>query len=80
MAPDMGMRSGNPSTFDALGAVQRWREKDIAPDQISASYRDRERFKVYKILPVCPYPQVAIYKGSGDTTNAANFRCGIPTW
>jgi hypothetical protein len=29
---------------------------------------------------VCPYPQAAIYKGSGDTNDAANFRCGTPTW
>ena len=30
--------------------------------------------------PLCPHPQVAIYKGSGDTTNPANFTCGNPNW
>ena len=25
--------------------------------------------------PLCPYPQVAKYKGSGDTNDAANFVC-----
>ncbi len=78
LVPDMGMCFGNPNTFDALGAVQRWREEGIAPDQIKASYRDRGQ--VYKTRPVCPYPQVAIYKGSGDTNDAANFSCGTPTW
>ncbi len=79
MVPDMGMCPGmNPATFDALGAVQRWREQGIAPDQITASYADRNR--VYKTRPVCAYPQAAIYKGSGDANDAASFRCGIPTW
>jgi feruloyl esterase len=67
-----------PGTFDALGAVQKWREEGIAPDQIKASYSDRGR--VYKTRPVCAYPQAAIYKGSGDTNDATNFRCGLPAW
>jgi feruloyl esterase len=25
--------------------------------------------------PLCPYPQVAVYKGSGSTIDAANFSC-----
>jgi feruloyl esterase len=79
MVPDIGMCPGtNPATFDVLGALQRWREQGIAPDQITASYRDGRR--VYKTRPVCPYPQVAIYKGSGDPNDAANFSCGNPTW
>jgi feruloyl esterase len=79
MIPDFGMcASMFPGAFDALGAVQKWREEGIAPDQIKASYSDRGR--VYKTRPVCPYPQVAIYKGSGDINDAANFSCGTPTW
>jgi hypothetical protein len=35
---------------------------------------------LYEIKPVSPYPKVAIYKGSGNTNDAANFRCGDPTW
>ena len=78
MIPDYGMCAGNPQTFDALSAVQKWREQGIAPDQITANYADRGR--VYKKRPVCPYPQVAIYNGSGDTNDAASFHCGAPTW
>jgi feruloyl esterase len=26
--------------------------------------------------PLCPYPQVAKYKGSGDAKDAASFVCG----
>jgi feruloyl esterase len=96
MIPDYGMCAAMfPGTFDALGAVQKWVEEDAAPDQIKATYGEqgrqfRERAgmqdtpqsksRVLKTRPVCPYPQVAIYKGSGDTNDAANFQCGKPTW
>ncbi|MDE3171205.1 MAG: tannase/feruloyl esterase family alpha/beta hydrolase, partial [Acidobacteriota bacterium] len=36
--------------------------------------------KVVETRPLCPYPQVAIYKGSGDTNDAANFVCGNAKW
>jgi hypothetical protein len=28
--------------------------------------------------PLCPYPQVAVYKGAGSTKDAANFSCKAP--
>ena len=28
--------------------------------------------------PLCPYPQVAVYKGVGSTNDAANFSCKAP--
>lgn len=75
MIPDFGMCAGTyPGVFDGLGAVRRWREEGIAPDQIITSYSAGG--KVYKRRPACPYPQTAIYKGSGDINDAANFRCG----
>ena len=30
---------------------------------------------VDRLRPLCPYPQVAVYKGQGDTNDAANFEC-----
>ena len=27
--------------------------------------------------PLCPFPQVAQYKGSGDTNAAENFVCAV---
>lgn len=79
MVPDFGMCAGmSPGAFDALGAVRRWREEGIEPDRIIASYSDGG--KVYKRRPVCAYPQTAIYKGSGDSNDAASFRCGTPDW
>jgi feruloyl esterase len=34
--------------------------------------------KVIETRPVCAYPQEAKYKGSGDTSDAANFVCAAP--
>jgi hypothetical protein len=31
--------------------------------------------EVVETKPLCPYPMVAKYAGSGDAANAANFRC-----
>ena len=44
-----------------------------APAQIVAS-RARDG-KVDRTRPLCPYPQVASYKGTGSTDEAANFVC-----
>jgi feruloyl esterase len=59
--------------FDVLDAIQKWRERDIAPERIIYSFSDQGKY--YKTLPVCPYPQVPVYKGSGDINDAANFAC-----
>jgi hypothetical protein len=51
-------------------------ERGKAPDQIVASRRTDG--KVDRTRPLCPYPQVAKYKGSGSTDDAANFVCAAP--
>jgi len=80
MVPGMGMCPGfnDPRTFNVLEALQQWRENNVAPESIEAAYTDRGT--TYKTRPVCTYPQVAIYKGSGDINDAGSFSCGIPTW
>ncbi len=80
MVPGMMHCQGGdgPTTFDALSAVEKWREHGVAPTKIIAS--KSEGGKVVETRPLCPYPQAAIYKGSGDTNDAANFVCGIPKW
>ena len=61
-----------PNSFDSLGAIDHWVEQGTAPDQLIASHRGAgpERTR-----PLCPYPQVAKYKGSGSIDEAANFTC-----
>ena len=34
--------------------------------------------KVDRTRPLCPYPQVATYKGVGSINDAANFSCKVP--
>ena len=75
MAPGMGHCGGGegPNTFDMLAALERWVEQRQAPDQIPASHSTGGR--VDRTRPLCPFPRVAVYKGSGSTDEAANFVC-----
>ena len=78
MVPGMAHCGGGDGTssFDMLAAVEQWVEKGNAPDQIPAS-RIRDG-KVDRTRPLCPYPQIAQYKGTGSTDDAANFACKLP--
>ena len=62
---------------DMSVALERWVEEGIAPNQIIASKRQGLDAKsaIIRARPLCPYPQVARYKGSGSTDDAANFVC-----
>ncbi len=77
MVPGMFHCSGGPgcSTADWLAAVMDWVEKGKAPDQIAAAHV--ENGETRRTRPLCPYPQVAKYKGSGSIDDAANFACGM---
>ena len=78
MAPGMGHCGGGdgPNTFDMVSALEQWVEQGKAPDQIIASHSTNGA--VDRTRPLCPYPQVAAYKGSGSTHEAANFVCKAP--
>jgi feruloyl esterase len=78
MVPGMAhCRGGDgPNTFDALTALEEWVEKGKAPTQIVASHSANG--KVDRTRPLCPFPQVAKYKGSGSIDDAANFTCRMP--
>jgi feruloyl esterase len=75
MAPGMGHCGGGdgPNTFDMVTALKQWVEQGKAPDQIIASRSVKG--VVDRTRPLCAYPQVAVYKGSGSTDDAANFVC-----
>jgi pimeloyl-ACP methyl ester carboxylesterase len=62
---------------DVVSALDRWVEKGIAPQKVIATgYVDGALAKgVALTRPLCPYPQVAKYKGAGNTDDAANFVC-----
>jgi len=58
----------------AVSAVIRWVEHGKAPERIIATRFDATGTLV-RSRPVCAYPAEAVYKGSGDINNAANFFC-----
>jgi len=78
MAPGMGHCSGGdgPNSFDMLTPLEQWVEKSKAPEEIIASHSTNG--KVDRTRPLCPYPQVAKYKGTGSTDEASNFACSAP--
>jgi feruloyl esterase len=77
MVPGMGHCRGGDGTdrFDVIGVLEQWVEKAKAPESIVASRYTGD--KVERTHTLCPYPQVAIYKGSGSTDDAANFACRV---
>jgi len=78
MAPGMGHCGGGegPNAFDALMVMEAWVEEGQAPDRIVAS-RTRDG-AVDRTRPLCPYPQLAVYTGTGSTDDAENFVCKMP--
>ena len=79
MAPGMGHCGGGegPNTFDMLTALEQWREHGKAPAEVIASKITDGR--VERTRPLCPFPQIAYYKGSGSIDEAANFECRLPS-
>jgi feruloyl esterase len=75
MAPGMGHCGGGegPNAFDMVDALEQWVERGKAPDRIIASHSTNG--VVDRTRPLCPYPEVAVYKGTGSTDEAAHFTC-----
>ncbi len=91
MAPGMQHCAGGPgpNSFGQGGefvkdpqhkmelALEQWVEKGTPPHEIVATkYVDDDSAKGVKMTrPLCPYPQIAKYKGKGDPNDARNFVC-----
>ena len=75
MVPGMAhCRGGDgPNTFDTLTAMEQWREQGVTPAQMMGSNPQSGLTR-----PLCPYPQYAKYKGSGDLKDAKNWACTAP--
>jgi feruloyl esterase len=78
MAPGMGHCSGGegPDTFDKVSLIEHWVEQDKAPVQIIAAHHAAGQ--VDRTRPLCPYPQVARYNGTGNIDDALSFTCSWP--
>ena len=79
-----------PTSFGQLGTttakgpehgiydeLEQWVEKGAAPGPvITTKYvEDNSAKGVQMTRPLCPYPQIARYKGDGDTNDSSNFEC-----
>ena len=75
MVPGMGHCGGGngTSTFDMVSALDGWRASGQPPEQVNAS-RVRDG-KVDRTRPLCAWPAVARYTGSGSVDVADNFTC-----
>ena len=62
-----------PDIFDAVGAVDQWMRTGRAPARITATHLSDTG--VNRTRPLCPYPQIAQYVGSGSIDQAENLRC-----
>jgi feruloyl esterase len=75
MVPGMNHCRGGPgpNVFDKVVAMEEWLKTGTAPKQIIASHATEG--KTDRTRPLCPYGQVARWKGAGSTDDAANFSC-----
>ena len=78
MVPGMQHCGGGegPNTFDSVGALESWVERGQAPASMVASHSTNGR--VDRTRPLCPYPQVARYRGTGSIDDAGSFACAVP--
>lgn len=78
MVPGMNHCGGGegPNTFDKMSVISAWVETGKAPEQILASHSTQGQ--IDRTRPLCPYPQIARYKGSGSIDEAKNFKCVAP--
>ena len=86
--PSMGHCSGGPAVeqFDMLTPLVAWVEKAQAPDRVIATARGTGNaggvnaelpagWAATRTRPLCPFPTVARYNGTGDLEKAENFSC-----
>lgn len=66
------------ANHDITAALERWVEQGVASDRIIAvKWKNalNPDSGIARTRLLCPYPQVAKYKGSGSVEEAANFTC-----
>jgi feruloyl esterase len=75
MAPGMQHCGGGPgpNQINYMAIMERWRENTQTPATIEAYHVTNNRVDMTR--PLCPYPQVSTYKGTGSPSDASNFAC-----
>ena len=64
------------STFDGLSALDAWVTQGAAPSKILATHTTNGT--VDRSRPLCPYPQIARWKGVDSSDDASAFECIAP--
>jgi feruloyl esterase len=77
MVPGMQHCRGGegPNVFDMMPAISQWTEGGKAPTEVIAAHKTKAT--VDRTRPLCPYPQIAKYKGTGSIDEARNFVCAV---
>jgi hypothetical protein len=84
-ATSFGQDEASPRSdaqHDIYSSLVEWVENGAAPSTIIATkyvQSENEPKAVEMTRPLCPYPQTATYKGTGDKNLAASFTCGAGT-
>jgi feruloyl esterase len=86
--PGMGHCSGGPSTdqFDMLTPLVAWVERGQAPARVIAGVRAAGNpgganpdlpadWPAARKRPLCPYPKVAMFRGTGEAEKAEDYDC-----
>jgi feruloyl esterase len=76
VAPTNSVGTTDPE-YDLMLSLEQWVEKGIAPEMIVGSGKAPDDPTKTMSRPICPYPQVTRYKGTGDI-NDASFECALP--
>jgi hypothetical protein len=93
IVPGMGHSRGGSATdqFDMVDALVNWVEKGIAPDAITAKARGKgavvpevvnaevpASWAPNRTRPLCAYPEIPKYNGTGNPEAASSFSCVLP--
>ncbi len=66
-----------PYAVKFLEAMDNWVETGNAPSRLTANFVENQQIQDAS-RPLCAYPEIARYDGSGDDRDASNFRCEAP--
>jgi feruloyl esterase len=77
MIGQAGTWPSNDATRNARTALEHWVEKGTPPHELVATKLSKS-LSVTMTRPLCPYPKIAKYKGTGDPNNAESFVCAGP--
>jgi feruloyl esterase len=77
---NQGYTPAADATHDIVRALDQWVERGVGPEAIVATkyVGDDPSRGIERTRPLCPYPQMATYKGSGQIDEAAQFTCRAP--